>query len=331
MRAARFLSICLLLAVHIVAQAMAGHPPDEQLVFVLEVENDAFARTDRHYTSGLRLTWVRPADGAPDRAQRLARKLFLLPDDARTGVTMAVGQSAYTPKDTSLTPPDPDDRPYAGWLYVTMGLDALTKERLDRVQLTLGMVGPASLAHRTQRVFHDIRGEDWPRGWDDQLRNEPTLMLSYERQRHTLATGEVRGWEADLTPHAGASLGTPFTFVNAGFMVRVGRDLPMDHGPPRIQPSLPGSGLFESRPGWRGYGFAGVDSRLVGYDLFLDGNTWRDGPGVDKERLVGDLYLGLVLGFEHLRVSYAHVWRTREFRTQDARQTFGSLSLSWIH
>ncbi|OOG22766.1 hypothetical protein B1C78_13900 [Thioalkalivibrio denitrificans] len=330
-RPASTVLIALLVVMQIMAHAMASHPPEEQLVFVVDVENDAFARTDRYYTSGLRLTWVRPADHEPEWVHRLARGTPLLSDEARLGLTTAIGQSIYTPADKDATPPDPDDRPYAGWLYVTIGVDALTQARLDRLQLTLGVVGPASLGERSQRLIHDIKGEDAPQGWSDQLRNEPTLMLSYERQWHALASRPDRGWEADLTPHAGASLGTPFTFANGGFMIRAGRDLPMDYGPPRIQPGLPGSGLFESRPGRWGYGFAGVDVRLVGYDLLLDGNTWRDSPSVDKERMVGDLYLGLALGFEHLRVSYTHVWRTREFRTQDQRQTFGSLSVSWIH
>ncbi len=50
-------------------------------------------------------------------------------------------------------------------------------------------------------------------------------MLSYERQWHALDRGiGARGWEADFTPHAGGSLGTPFTFLNAGFTIRAGRE-----------------------------------------------------------------------------------------------------------
>jgi lipid A 3-O-deacylase len=331
MRCIPILLVCLLLATQVGPQAMASHPPDEQTIFVVDIENDWFAGTDRYYTGGQRLTWVKPADHGPDWARRLATAIPFGRQDALVGVTLSIGQNAYTPAARLLVPPDPEDRPYAGWLYLTAGVDALTERRLDRLQLTVGVVGPASGVDRIQRAIHKVTGPAWPRGWDHQLRNEPTLMLNYERKWHALAGTVGHDWEADFAPHAGASVGTPFTFLNAGAMIRVGRDLPMDYGPPRIQPGPPGSGLFDSRPGMRGYAFAGVDARLIGHDLFLDGNTWRDSPSVDKKRWVGDLYLGIALAFEHVRISYVHVLRTREFRTQASRQRFGSLSISWIH
>jgi lipid A 3-O-deacylase len=317
--------LCLALATTQGSEARA-----EQHIFVLDVENDWFAGTDRYYTGGLRLSWIRPADGEPDWGQRLAAAVPLFPDQGRVGIIYAVGQNAYTPKDKDAPVPHPDDRPYAGWLYGVVGVGQETGQRLDRLQLTVGVVGPASLADRTQRIIHRVTGPAWPEGWDSQLANEPTLMLSYESQwRARVRAFGDDGWGADWTPHAGGSLGTPFTFLNAGFMVRVGRDLPLDYGPPRIQPSLPGSGLFESRKGLHWYRFAGVDLRMMGRDLFLDGNTWRDSPSVEKDRYVGDLQLGFALSLERVRVAYTHVVRTREFKTQESRQNFGSVSISW--
>lgn len=67
-------------------------------------------------------------------------------------------------------------------------------------------------------------------------------------------------------------------------MLRLGQRLPLDYGPPRIQPSLPGSGFFvppQDRFGW--YLFAGVEGRAVARNIFLDGNTFRDSRSVDKE------------------------------------------------
>ncbi|ACL71676.1 outer membrane protein [Thioalkalivibrio sulfidiphilus HL-EbGr7] len=312
--------------------AQAAHPPERQNLWVLDIENDWFAGTDRYYTGGLRVTRIRAPGKATPWARTLADALPMFTAETRLGTTTALGQNAYTPADKDALPPNPEDRPYAGWLHFTAGLDGITDHRLDRLHLTVGVVGPASLVDRTQRLIHEVTGPAWPRGWEYQLHNEPTLMLSYERQWHALDRGIGQGgWEADFTPHAGGSLGTPFTFLNAGFTIRAGRDLPWDYGPPRIQPGLAGSGIFQSRPGLHGYGFAGVDVRLVGVDLFLDGNTWRDSPSVDKDPWVGDLFLGFALGMEHVRVSYTHVVRTREFRSQESRQNFGALSISWIH
>ena len=126
------------------------------------------------------------------------------------------------------------------------------------------------------------------------------------------------------------SLGTPFTFVNAGLTLRAGRDLPHDYGPPRIQPALPGSGLFTPRSEWGWYLFAGLDTRLVGWNVFLDGNTWRDSPSVDRRALVVDAQIGGVLNLGRVRLTYTHVFRTPEFKQQVERDEFGAVSASWI-
>jgi hypothetical protein len=52
----------------------------------------------------------------------------------------------YTPRDITLANPPLDDRPYAGWLYATLGLGVETGRQLDQLALSLGVVGPESLA-----------------------------------------------------------------------------------------------------------------------------------------------------------------------------------------
>ena len=109
---------------------------------------------------------------------------------------------------------------------------------------------------------------------------------------------------------------------------RLGRRLPHDYGPPRIQPSLPGSGFFVPQNGFGWYLFAGVEGRAVARNIFLDGNTFRDSRSVDKEPLVGDLQFGFALTWSDVRLGYTHVLRTREFKTQGKTSEFGAVSLS---
>ncbi len=49
---------------------------------------------------------------------------------------------------------------------------------------------------------------------------------------------------------------------------------------------------------------------------------------VDKKPFVGDLQFGIAVTWSNVRLSYTHVLRTREFKTQDERDDFGALSLS---
>jgi len=292
------------------------------------VENDVF-HSDRYYTNGIRASWMSKEGKASEWALKLAQKFPFFPRNAVVRANYAVGQNMYTPtKITELTPPR-DDRPYAGWLYGSVGLIAETNEWLDQLELTVGMVGPASLAEQTQTHYHKLIGSDRPEGWDHQLKNEPGLILMYQRNWRSLLEGSFAGMPYDLTPHTGGSVGNVFTYANTGFVVRYGARLPLDYGPPRIQPSLPGAGFFVPQKGFSWYTFAGFDGRAVARNIFLDGNTFNNNSDVEKEIFVGDIQLGIVLTFSRLRAGYTHVFRTREFKTQrSVGQEFGALSVS---
>ncbi|MBC7152957.1 MAG: lipid A deacylase LpxR family protein [Rhizobium sp.] len=294
----------------------------------LVFENDLFYDTDRNYTNGVRASWLSGPDGTSDWALSAARWFPLFPEGGIVRTSYAVGQNMYTPDDIALRNPPRDDRPYAGWLYGSVGLIAETGRRLDQLELTLGVVGPASLAEQTQKIVHEITGSQEPRGWDTQLKNEPGAVLTYQRSWRGVVSETVSGFGFDATPHAGGALGNVFTYANAGLMLRFGRRLPLDYGPPRIQPSLPGSGFFVPQEGFGWYLFAGTEGRAVARNIFLDGNTFRDSRSVDKEPLVGDLQFGIALTWRNVRLSYTHVLRTREFETQDGGDDFGAFSLS---
>src|SRR5690606_40105975 len=50
-----------------------------------------------------------------------------------------------------------EDRPYAGWLYMGFAYNARQEAKMDTVEIDIGMVGPASLAHQAQDFIHDLR------------------------------------------------------------------------------------------------------------------------------------------------------------------------------
>jgi hypothetical protein len=295
----------------------------------LVVENDLFVDTDRHYTNGIRLSWLAPLGNEPGWVKDTARQLpmFAQADDIR--VEFALGQSMFTPTDTSQRVPDPTDRPYAGWLYANIGVVAETGRRLDQMALGLGAIGPLSLAEQSQKFVHDVRGFSKPRGWDSQLKNEPTVQLTWQTSWRALVSGPLfMGLGFDATPHAGLAVGNVFDYVNGGLTLRFGQHLPDDFGPPRVEPSLPGSGFFKSdnRFGW--YLFGGVDGRAVARNLFLDGNTFRNSPDVDSKLFVGDLQFGIAIVIDNVRLAYTHVLRTKEFDGQDRPDRFGAVSVS---
>lgn len=297
-------------------------------VWSLLVENDLFYGSDRNYTSGVGLAWVTSPKPPPEWAVRMARSVPWFPEIGEIRHGYIVGQNMYTPRDIGLVDPPLDDRPYAGWLYATIGLGVESAGQTDQIAFTIGVVGPASLAEQSQKAIHELRGSPEPRGWDTQLANEPGFELAYQRRWRDVAAGTLAGLELDFTPHAGGALGNVYTYVNAGFTVRYGKRLASDLGPLRIRPSPPGSGFFVPGDAFSWYVFVGVDGRAVARNVFLDGNTWRESRSVSREALVGDLQWGAAVTWKGARLTYTHVRRTREFETQGPSSDFGAIALS---
>lgn len=298
-------------------------------IFSLVFENDIFSNTDQYYTNGIRLSWLSPPDRTPDWALHTARMFPLSLKGATVRTSYAIGQDIYTPKNIGMQNPPSDDRPYAGWLYGALGLTAETGPRLDQLELTVGVIGPDSFAKQTQDVMHNLVHTNKAHGWGTQLNNEPGVILTYRRCWRGLVSESIFGVPFDLTPHAGGALGNVFTYADAGFMLRYGKNLPFDYGPPGTQPNVPGSGFFIPQNDFSWYLFAGFDGRAVARNIFLDGNTFRDSRSVAKNPLVGDLQFGIAIIWGRLRLGYTHVLRTREFKTQVGRvEGFGVLSLS---
>ncbi|MEW6719505.1 MAG: lipid A deacylase LpxR family protein [Thermodesulfobacteriota bacterium] len=292
-------------------------------------ENDVFYNNDRQYTSGLLFLWVPDREASPQGwARKAARLLPWVPENGRFAPGYSFGQSIFTAKNLGAPVPFITDRPYAGWLYGSAGLNVRSDESFDRFQFFLGAIGPASLAEETQEALHVLLGSEKAQGWDFQLGNEPGAFVTYRHGWRGLLAKTMSGKRLDFTPHAGGALGNVFTYGNAGFTVRYGRNLPDDDGPPRIQPGLQGWGDFSPADGFRWYLYGGVDARAVARDVFLDGNTFRGSRSVEREPLVCDFEAGFVLAWSRYRLSFANVLRTREFTTQDKHNTFGALTFS---
>ncbi|MAT50753.1 MAG: hypothetical protein CMK32_06165 [Porticoccaceae bacterium] len=319
------LSVCAFGAVLIGPGAIAS---SSDATLSLVYENDTFYNRDSHYTNGIRVSYIPGRRETPGWAIGLARAVPGFPEQGEVLYGYSFGQNMYTASDITVENPPRGDRPYAGWLYGTLGLAVETGQQLDLVSFTLGVVGPASLAEQTQKTVHKLVNSDDPKGWDSQLHNEPGLIVAWQRSWRALVDTSLVGNQFDFTPHIGASLGNVYTYANTGLMFRYGDRLPFDYGPPRIAPGIVGTSRFVPRQGLSWYLFAGAELRLMAHNIFLDGNTFRDSRSVAKRYLVADVQIGAVATWNRWRVSYTHVLRGKEFDTQGDADNFGSLSVS---
>lgn len=95
-----------------------------------------------------------------------------------------------------------------------------------------------------------------------------------------------------------------------------------------MMPAASGSYIYDPDGAFGAYLFAGADARLVGRNIFLDGNSFQPSRSVGKEALVGDLMVGGAIAFADCRLSFVHMFRSREYAQQNAFEQFGTLNLS---
>jgi len=306
--------------------------------FTVQFENDRIANTDRHYTHGTRLSWASEKfDDPPEQASWLPPILNPFDEGGSWRTAIALGQNIYTPENIAEPALISNDRPYAGWLYAGFSLfnekraptDPESWDSLNTLELDIGIVGPQSLADETQTIVHERINVTRPSGWNHQLKNEPGLALVYEwkfRNRLKNASSEL---SLDIMPHTGLSLGNVDTHAKLGGMIRAGYNVPDDFGPPRIRPGVSGPGYVDSINDMGFYVFAGAEERLVGRNIFLDGNTFASSHSVEKRPLVGDLQFGAAVIFGRMTLAYSLVMRTKEFKGQSEADRFGAFSLSF--
>ena len=322
----------------------ASAATDDQSGFLaITEENDSFSNPfgthqDRHYTQGLKISLFGGDDFMTNTTARLDRLIPAWGINPQAGDLgwIILGQNIYTPSNILARAPIPTDRPYAGWLYTgavyqRRGELAPNLAVMENFEINLGVVGPYSLAAGSQIAVHHLffGTNDIPKGWRNQLDNEPGLELKYARLwRWTPTTATAKYF--DVIPRVGGELGNVQIFATAGATMRLGYNLPQDFGVQIIDsPATVNGGLTRHSLPFFGYLFGGVDGRAVAHDITLDGNSFNNsGPSVDRNVLVGDVTWGFALQFcTHIEFSYEHIIRTEEFKGQFQNDILGSLTL----
>ena len=314
-------------------------------LYNFRLENDKFSGTDSGYTSGVNFSWVSANlqdylhdPCLPPWVRQFNQFFEAAHPSAGTSRNMVVtaGQLMFTPQDRVRTDVIRTDRPYAGWLYLGLGYNARNDQRMDSVEVNLGIVGPAALGQQSQNFIHDLRGKPRFNGWDNQLKNELGIQLVAERKKRIWEYKGRAGPQLDAIAHYGASLGNVKTYLNTGLTLRIGSLVPNDFGTSPIRPGGDSNAPLESHVTQRFsegglHAFISADARVVARDIFLDGNTFTDSPRIEKRRFVGDIAGGFAWQWPGGKLAYARYIRGKEFSAQSASHGYGSVTLSFEH
>ena len=246
----------------------------------------------------------------------------------------------FTPQDIVSSGLVVNERPYAGWLYGDIAFHSKNQRRLDTFEIQLGIIGDISLAEEAQDLVHSIRGIDKANGWDNQLENEVGLALIYDRKQRLIRRTDMVGLLGfDTIMHGGVALGNVLTHLNTGAEFRFGWNIPTDFGSALIRPAGNTNAPTDATDPRYQFGknalsfyiFAAVNGRWVLRDIFLDGNTFEDSHSIDKKSLVGEFVIGSSVVIKNFKISYAQIFRSKEFKGQANGQSFGSISLSYTY
>jgi len=319
--------------------AVAARADDYGRFDLLEENDSLYFHTDKHYTQGVRFSYLAPSVSSGDFWDRpfdwlAAGTPIFASDSADRRYAILGGQSIFTPENLTQAPPSPRDRPYGGWLYGGVSLMQRSGgDMLENLELDLGLIGPGALGKLVQNQWHQFIGIHEARGWSNQLQNEPGVVLAYDRLWRLNFLGTQTGFGADVVPEIGATLGNVFTYGDVGGTIRIGTNRGADYGQARVRPALSGTDYFDSTQasdGLGGYVFAGVEGRVVAHNVFLDGNDFRTSPSVSRKWLVADLQAGAsLLWSRRIRFDFSVVRRTEEFYGQRTPDVIGTASFSF--
>ena len=319
------IDLCVL-TLSVTSSPVRAETPPRGVITLLD-ENDTFTNTDRNYTNGLKAGFVR----APGYTDPLGTwiKTHLWPDSKGLSFrnSYTFGQSMFTPRDLGISAPQPNDRPYAGWLYGGYGLVAEGEHSVTTAELELGVVGPSAGAKWLQQNFHRLINGAEPKGWDNQVRDTFGADLTVMRQWRPRDPMQWRDVEFGFEPHLGATVGDVTTEAFAGASIVIGDDLVHESLPMRVRPSLAGSGSFDI-DGFGWFLFAGASARAIGYDIFLEGSTPYKSL-IDRRPYVLDAQAGAAVRLWRAQIAFTLVERTKEFSQQNGNDRFGALSISW--
>lgn len=294
--------------------------------FGTDWENDKFAGTDRWYTSGagFSLTYT---------GKNLLDPCFdLLPwGKGRRSVSLAIQEVMITPVDTNLSVPDPNDMPYSGMFLGKLTLHTEGKNSYDGLQLTTGIIGPASGISALQNDVHDWIGSSKSEGWNHQLHDEPIFNLAYEHRQKYRLLGEPTGWACEAIPLIGAQAGNMFTGAYVGAQIRAGFNIPDDFGVTEIRRmgNLPPPRDVQ-KSGWRFYLYGGGEGCVVLRDITLDGNTFQSSPSVDKRYFVPAASFGAVLTHQRFQLEFSYIVKGDEFNGQHGNQMYNTIKLTFF-
>ncbi|MEH6451465.1 MAG: lipid A deacylase LpxR family protein, partial [Psychromonas sp.] len=203
--------------------------------YALTAENDAVTlgdNSDDGYTNGVAWSWgYDPKDSfaevdMPNWIRKISEWTYLNDSNNHSfSINYVVAQGMFTPDDLTQEEVIEDDRPYAGTLTWSTRIYSFDNQIANSLGLTLGVVGPASLAEQAQTGIHKLIDATEPQGWDNQLSNEPVFRIDAAHVRRLFDYDLSNSLQFDTNSYSEAGVGNLRSDIGTGLSIRIGNRL----------------------------------------------------------------------------------------------------------
>lgn len=260
-------------------------------------DNDFFTKTDYYYTQGITFVYANPV-----LRKNPVNRILIKPGNADIEYGISFNLFGYTPTSIKSDLILIGDRPFDANLAFNSflaGSDTVRSQKLS-TSLLLGVMGPAALGREIQTTIHRWTGNDIPKGWQHQIRND--VIMSYEVNFEKKIAGDGNHFLLNATGRLRA--GTLYNNLSSGINWMIGWfDDPYSNQRTR-KLSL--------------YFFSQTRANLIGYDATMQGGLFnRKSPytiaSSEIRRLTFQADAGIVINTGHLNFCYSQSYLTREF------------------
>lgn len=269
----------------------------------LVTDNDLYASItrDRYYTSGIFLTYRYLSN---NKNESLEKRI----------VEWEVVQKMYTPYVSIVDNILEHDRPFAGYLYTSFGINRVYKnEQILKTSVQIGVIGSNSYAEELQEFIHDIYGYRKAIGWEYQINNAFALNFNTTYLKTILKTKKNY---FDITWTNNLNLGTVFTNISTGLNTRIGfKPLQKITNTIAHNTNLNNNKTLNSRE-IESFFYLKPMLRYAIYDATLQGSFLSKSNDVTKELipLVFDVEVGLKFTYNRFNFGYAIIYNTSKSR-----------------
>lgn len=293
-------------------------------------ENDVFVGEDSRYTNGLAIYYGKgrfkrfTPDNIPHLLHHMIGNTYINHGIGRErAVVYGFYQAMQTPTNIVSSELQETDVPYVGLLAAEAQLFSMSDTVSDRLTLSVGVVGPISLAREAQKTVHKVIGADDPRGWKHQIRNEPVAAVELQRNLRFLYTHEQHPVEADLVIVTGGGAGNLRSYLSGGIVARIGKNLIDNFPVVSIAPNRQvNPTAFTSLSSWDA--FAGIQAAYVANEIVTNGNTFTDSHSVELDHT--QLQVSMGLGWNEQKWAFNIV--ISDFIGNGIEDPYGSFSIT---